>query len=275
MKDIGPIVFCFVVIVLLHIVVHTINLKVVESFWNESNPVITIMQTHKYKENNVPPEFKRAMMSWIDQKAFNYKYFDDDQAYNYLLKHFGERHARIFKDINIGAFKSDFFRYCWIYNEGGIYADLDTVCLTDLDMWLRKHHDVDIILTRDDPSNSMAFYQAFIYCKKPKNILMKECIDMIIENVAEYRAGQKFEIFSFTGPSLVYNAFIKLNPQYIGKVPPLGILSTNNGKMLVMSWKDDKIIDNKANIVFQHKCDGCDDKDAWHRQTSVKKWVTP
>ena len=82
------------------------------------------------------------------------------------------------------AFKSDFFRLCWLYQHGGVYADVDTVCVSpNLRQWLDAYQDVDIILTRDDPTDASNFYQAFIYASRPHEPFLKRCIDKIIENI--------------------------------------------------------------------------------------------
>jgi mannosyltransferase OCH1-like enzyme len=155
------------------------------------------MQTHKWNINEVPPEYIKPINSWKSQN-FNYVYYSNIDAYNYLLKHFGKHYADIFDTINIGAFKADFFRYCWIYTEGGIYADADSMCLMDIEKWLEEYKDVDVILTRDDPTNKRAFYQAFIYSKKPYNKLFKACIEIIVDNIQKYRMGERFDDFDFT-----------------------------------------------------------------------------
>lgn len=258
----------FFVILTLISVSYFIALKV-EIF---SEP-IKIMQTHRYNINDVPENFKKAMMTWKDQKNTTHHYYNNKQAEEYLMKNFGEKHANAFRDLNIGAFKSDFFRYCWVYKEGGIYADMDSVCLTNISSWVKNNNDVDIVLTRDDPSNSMAFYQAFIYCKEPGNLLMKQCIDMIFDNMEAYRQGSKFNAFALTGPGLVYLAFVKLNPIYVGTVPPLGVINTSHGKMMIMSWAGDNLVDIKGVHVAKHKCDGCSDDNYWFEQLSKKKWV--
>jgi hypothetical protein len=268
-KDFSVVALFFVVILALISVLYSISVKL-ETF-SES---IKIMQTHRYDVNDIPANFKKAMMSWKTLKNTTHHYYNNKQAEEYLLKNFDEKHAKAFRDINIGAFKSDFFRYCWVYKEGGIYADMDSVCLTDISTWLKKNSDIDIVLTRDDPSNSMAFYQAFIYCKKPGNPLMRECINMILDNIEAYRKGSKFNAFALTGPGLVYMAFIKLNPQYTGKVPPAGIINTSHGKMMVMTWSGDNLIDNRGTNIVKHKCDGCDDDNYWYKQLDEKKWVT-
>lgn len=243
------------------------------------NKTLSIMQTHKFNANEIPLEYMKPIISWKSQN-FNYVYYSNINVYNYLLQNFGEKHTAIFDTINIGAFKADFFRYCWIYNEGCIYADTDTLCLINIQQWLEEYKDVDIILTRDDPSNKQAFYQAFIYSKKPRNILFKICIEIVIENIHKYRIRESFNEFHFTGPGVLYNAFCRINPYNFNKDLPIGLINTHCGKMLIMSWsgtnnKNYKIIDNYRRDIFKHKYEGCagdDDPEYWIYQLN-KSWI--
>jgi hypothetical protein len=237
------------------------------------------MQTHKFNNNEVPSIYIKPINSWKSQN-FNYIYYSNEDAYIYILENFGKDYADIFDTINIGAFKADFFRYCWIYIEGGIYADTDTVCLIDLEKWLEEYKDVDIILTRDDPTNKRALYQAFIYSKKPYNILFKVCIDYIVDNINRYRNGERIHDFNFTGPGLMYNAFCKINPNFLNNDLPIGIIKTYCGNMLIMSWdgtnnNNYKIIDNYKRKIFKHKYEGCvgdNHPDYWIYQLN-KPWI--
>jgi hypothetical protein len=243
------------------------------------NNTLFIMQTHKWNINEIPSAYIIPMNSWKSQN-FNYIYYNNIDAYNYILKHFGKDYANIFDTINIGAFKADFFRYCWIYIEGGIYADTDSLCLINLEKWLEEYKDVDVILTRDDPTNKRAFYQAFIYSKKPYNILFKTCIEIIIDNIHNYKMGKRFDEFHFTGPGLIYNALCKINPYFLNRDLPIGFINTYCGNMLIMSWigtneKNYKIIDNNNREIFQHKYEGCsgdDHSDYWIYQLN-KPWI--
>ena len=237
------------------------------------------MQTHKFNNNEVPSIYINPINSWKSQN-FNYIYYSNDDAYKYLLENFGKYYADIFDTINIGAFKADFFRYCWLYIEGGIYADTDTMCLIDLEKWLEDYKHVDIILTRDDPTNKRALYQAFIYSKKPYNILFKACIENIVDNIQKYRNGEIIDDFNFTGPGLMYNAFCKINPNFLNKDLPIGLINTYCGNMLIMSWNGTnnnnyKIIDNYNRKIFKHKYEGCvgdNDPDYWVYQLN-KPWI--
>lgn len=233
---------------------------------------LTIMQTNYYLINEQPDNFKAAVDSWKSQ-GYDYIYYDNNACKEFLLQNFDPIYAEVFDKINIGAFKGDFFRYAWIYKMGGIYADFDSVCITKLELWLKNYPDIDIVLSRDDPTNKRFFYQAFIYCKNPGNQLMLDCINRIVQNVEEYKNGKHFEPFEFTGPGLVYNCFVEKQTEYKDKDLPVGYLDTHFGKMLILHWINDKLSDDQDREIVQHKCDTCVENNYWWGQLFEKSWV--
>ena len=58
-------------------------------------------------------------------KGYEIIFFSDDDCINYLKKNFGIIFSNKFKNLKHGAHKADFFRYCILYNEGGVYLDID------------------------------------------------------------------------------------------------------------------------------------------------------
>ena len=240
--------------------------------WIKDHPELymNIMQTHRYKEKELDhTNYKSAIQSWKSHPNWNWVYYDNGQSYDFILEHLGKKYADAYKNINIGAFKADFFRYCYMYVNGGIYADADTVLLNKDFIMKDNLSEYDIILTRDDPTNKKAFFQGFIYAK-PRHILFKKCIDKILQNIQDYKNGHTFEPFHFTGPGLVYECFSELTN--FSDELPIGIFNHNNiGNLLILTWnlQNWNIIDSNNTEIFKAKCDGCTgigNNDYWWHQ---------
>lgn len=80
-------------------------------FWNTSEP---------------PAEVAALLSTWEDDPAFSYARFTTEAADAYIDKHFDPAILAAFRDCAIPAMQADFFRYCALYREGGIYVDADT-----------------------------------------------------------------------------------------------------------------------------------------------------
>ena len=85
----------------------------------------------------IPKKYiKHIMIKKIPQKVYDNikKYapeyshiiYDDIDCINYLHKYYGKEFVNLFNSFEKGAHKADLFRYCVLYNEGGIYLDIKT-----------------------------------------------------------------------------------------------------------------------------------------------------
>jgi len=83
-----------------------------------------IIQTHKNADIHV--EHRRT---WIAHNPeFEYLFFDDAGCERFIGQHFPE-FLPTYDKLPLKAQKADFFRYLAIYRLGGIYADVDTICM--------------------------------------------------------------------------------------------------------------------------------------------------
>ena len=57
---------------------------------------------------------------------FNIKLFDNDIIIKFLEDNYTEEFVNFYNKIKFYKYKSDFFRYCYLYINGGYYIDIDT-----------------------------------------------------------------------------------------------------------------------------------------------------
>ncbi len=92
---------------------------------NNYKKIPKIVYVTYYNKKKIPKKV------WVNLKIFakgyKIKFFSDNDCIKYLNKNFGAKFSNKFKEIKLGAHKADFFRYCILLNEGGIYLDVDLV----------------------------------------------------------------------------------------------------------------------------------------------------
>ena len=86
------------------------------------------------KDGNFPTnaneQLKEAHKSWTSlNPGYNIRYFNLRLARKYLQQHYHPVFLRAFDCIEAFASKSDFFRMCLLYREGGFHSDWKQVCL--------------------------------------------------------------------------------------------------------------------------------------------------
>jgi mannosyltransferase OCH1-like enzyme len=82
------------------------------------------------------------------QSGWEYKFYTDDEARNFLSTHFPPEVRQAYDALRPGAFKADLFRYCVLLIHGGVYADMDIMLETNLDLAVGP--DVGFMVPQDE-----------------------------------------------------------------------------------------------------------------------------
>lgn len=140
---------------------------------------------------NLPKNiFINAINKWEEMYPdYELIIYDSKKIYDFLMKYYGKEFIYIYDTIIPHAFKCDFFRYCLLYKEGGIYSDLKQVPIKriDLDNYefiasYEKHIGWEQMLGLD----FLPCQNCFIACIK-EHPYIKSAIDMCIQNVLKNR----------------------------------------------------------------------------------------
>lgn len=77
----------------------------------------------------LPKDVRECMESWneLEQSGFELQVFDENSAREFIRVHLGSRYAKAFDKCYHPSMKSDYFRYSYIFVEGGFYIDADDV----------------------------------------------------------------------------------------------------------------------------------------------------
>lgn len=83
--------------------------------------------------NHLPSDVEECIQTWAVRKAegFGHHLFEECTAERFIASSLGPRHKRAFERCYHPAMKSDYFRLCYIFINGGLYVDADDVCVTD------------------------------------------------------------------------------------------------------------------------------------------------
>jgi mannosyltransferase OCH1-like enzyme len=79
--------------------------------------------------NRLPHDVKECMESWrkLERTGFEFQIFDESSAREFIKTHLGSRFENAFDKCYHPSMKSDYFRYSYIFVEGGFYIDADDV----------------------------------------------------------------------------------------------------------------------------------------------------
>ena len=194
-----------------------------------------------FSSTNLPDEI-RDIMEKNRKKCSEceFKFYTDSDCDLFIKNNFNKEVYEAYKKINpiYGAMKADFFRYCILFKEGGIYLDVKSSFLDDPFKYI-KEDDICILDIRRsglEPWRKVSTYEQWLLIFEKGHPYLSKMIDQMvyyIENKFEpkipgiEKLNTKQKILNVTGP----DAFTKVIDEY----------TTMNNKIMHRNLNYDKI----------------------------------
>ena len=189
---------------------------------NKNFPNI-IWQT--YKTKNLPIQAKECFLSWVNKNTeFKVELYDDDDIYNYLKDNFDDSVINFYNSFHIGVMKADLWRYCILKTHGGIYSDIDSLCIQPVKKWIKDQEHTfiteDILILGLE--NNLDYCQWTLVSTK-NHPAMKYAIEYLVTNFKKHGIDKsnKNIVHATTGPSIfriAINSFLGFDNKSSGYV---------------------------------------------------------
>jgi mannosyltransferase OCH1-like enzyme len=207
----------------------------------------TIWQT--YKTTNLPESAQEARNSWLslNPEYMCYLYGDLDIE-KYIRQNWPADYLGLFHSLPIGAMKADLWRYLVIASDGGVYCDIDSVCLQPVRDWpLAKEGAVLLIDLDIDQSQ----FCQWTFAATPRHPAMHYICYYVLNQWKQrkglaYSEDGKIDVLATTGP-IIFSQAIK---SYIGE--PLDMPAS----AIVKKYTQDKTYRERLNrlgVFFANK----------------------
>jgi len=218
-----------------------------------------IFQTNRshYFENDLA---YNSIQSFIEfNPDYAYQFFDDIESREFIKEHFTDKYVKYYDILYPGAFKADFFRYCYLYINGGFYFDNKSILLVSLNNIIQEND--ELLLCQDH--HKLGYYNA-VMMSVPKHEIFMKLLDAIIYKIDNFqkiynpftnRQYSKLDnILSLTGPNLLCEIFnvmrLNYNHHVFMKHDILG--NYQNYKNLVVNFKNELILYKNYNHFNIH-----------------------
>ena len=156
-----------------------------------------IWQTYKDPFEELPEYMIDAVNTWKDlNPEYEYKYMDDKQAAEFVLSEFGQEWYDLFINVPVGVMRGDMWRYMVVYKYGGVYADLDTLCLKPISSWMLN--DKKMIVC---PETEGHFCQ-WTFAAEPESLIIKTVLDHIKNELSNPDYKKPHFVHNTTGPAV-------------------------------------------------------------------------
>jgi hypothetical protein len=141
----------------------------------------------------------KCINSWnIFPRSHHFK-FDDEECLEYVPEEInGVFVLDAYRALIPGAYKSDLWRLCMLYEYGGAYMDIHIKCLLphDLQQMFEKYDGIFVIDC--EPFRKTGIYNAFMYFKHRKDPIALLLLEEIVDNVTNRRYFE--HPLAITGP---------------------------------------------------------------------------
>lgn len=78
-----------------------------------------------WMQGSPPSPIHEFIEAWHDSFRVRHFLFDDEMAIDFIKKNFDAEILTAYESCNIPAMRADYFRYCYLYVNGGVYVDAD------------------------------------------------------------------------------------------------------------------------------------------------------
>lgn len=150
----------------------------------------TIWQTN-YSNKVTLPVYCNYLFNRLLSLSYDYRYVSTEEREAYIKANADERAFTAYSQLTDGAAQADFWRLFTLYQEGGIYMDIDGHLVWALSAIIDEN-DSEVLITRRN------LYTNFFLASEKGNPFLKDTLDIIIDNIEQRRIDGG--VFNLTGP---------------------------------------------------------------------------
>jgi hypothetical protein len=155
-----------------------------------------IYQTWKTVELSPNLKLIRDRIEALNPDYATYLY-DDEAIDSFIQVNFTERIYRAFSKLKNGAARADFWRYCVLYKNGGIYLDIDSEIVRPLNELIDFENDQCIITREGNPG----IFNNWIMIFEKEHPILERAIELCCLNIEQKVKPDKINICYLTGPA--------------------------------------------------------------------------
>ncbi|WP_217564203.1 glycosyltransferase family 32 protein [Vibrio cholerae] len=163
----------------------------------------TIWQTN-YASRSTLPVYLNYLFNRLMSLSYDYRYVSTEAREEYLKMHAPKEVYNAYLKLTDGAAQADLWRVTTLYQQGGIYMDIDATLVWPLSRLLKGVKEALYIKIKDDTEITNYFLAT-----APNNPHFKVVMDTIVRNIENYDIQKG--VYGTTGPA-VFNDVLKNEP---------------------------------------------------------------
>lgn len=157
----------------------------------------TVYQTWKTHRLPLVSQYALQRMKKMNP-SYSFQLFDDSDVVKFIASNFDESVRVAYSRLRLGASKADLFRYCVLFIKGGVYVDIDSEIVGNLDDLLGES---GACITRE--SNHGRFVQ-WMLAFEPGHPILERVIFYVVSEILSRPVDDTmdYDIVKLTGPDV-------------------------------------------------------------------------
>lgn len=124
-----------------------------------------IWQTSKEPYEELPEYLRIMTQTWKDMNPeWEYRYVTNQEGGEWISQIYGSLYKSMYDYISVPFCKADYWRYLVLKMNGGLYVDIDTVCLKPIEEWVNMDAEMNVGIESFHEFNRDTYTQWLIAC---------------------------------------------------------------------------------------------------------------
>lgn len=165
------------------------------------NKIPRIIWQTNYSNRLTLPVYLNYLFNRLMSLSYEYRYVSTQERLEYIKKNASNETYNNYRLLNDGAAQADLWRLIVLYNEGGVYVDIDANFVWPLSKMIGNDDDAVYVRVKNNTEITNYFIAS-----APNNVDLKNAINLIVNNIKA--KDVKDGIYNMTGPGIL-NTVIK------------------------------------------------------------------
>jgi len=164
-----------------------------------------IWQTYELPYNELPQYIKDCTDSYkINNPDWEYRYMNAKERSEFILKVYGKEWHDIYINFPHNIMRADLWKYLVVYQYGGLYTDIDSICKLPLNNLINNNYDM-IVFFEDD----LSYFSQGTFAAKSKNKIMKSVLNSIKNISKNPNYEEPHYVHKIIGPAMWTRGIMK------------------------------------------------------------------
>lgn len=165
--------------------------------WESTNAIPRVIWQTNYSNRSTLPVYLNYLFNRLMSLDYDYRYVSTEAREQFMRDHAPEHVYKAYQKLTDGAAQADLWRITVLYQQGGIYMDIDATLVWPLRKILQGEQEALYIKFKKGNTDYTNFFLATV----PNNPHYQTIMNTIVNNIENYNVEKG--VYGTTGPEVL------------------------------------------------------------------------